>query len=416
MFLFFLNRPSRDKIFPFFFGAVGDGGAPEDGEDFVVPFGTGGTGAKKLPFSVDDIEQIVEFADVLGGAEKQKPPLSEAVVQQGQNLFLQLLIHVDEQVAATHQIEVAEGGIAGEVVGGEDDHFPQLAGNFVQTGAAAEVAAQASFIHLPGDALRVDPLPPDLQALGVDIGGKDLDLELPLHPVHQLQQHDGDGVGLLAGGTPRHPDPHRPVGGMFLEHLLQFILQGGESLQIAEKAGDVDQQIDEQGLGLGSVAAQEAEVVFEALEAVQGHAALYAAAQGVLLVTGEIVAGGFLHQVEDLIDPLFQSIFGPGLHKFPPGLARLEAKLHQLAPHLLHRQDEVHQASLYGGVRHPFVLGLLLFLSHYQAAGGIDRPQFLGSVASGPGEDDADGILSEGLGHVEEEPVDQPQRVAGDLD
>ncbi len=41
----------------------------------------------------------------------------------GQHLFLQQRVEVDEQVAAAHQVDLAEGRGGDDVVRGEDHHF-----------------------------------------------------------------------------------------------------------------------------------------------------------------------------------------------------------------------------------------------------------------------------------------------------
>src|SRR5689334_395805 len=73
---------------------------------------------------------------------------------------------------------------------------------------------------------------------------------------------------------------------------------------LAEKAGDVDEDVLVEGVDLLRVLLEETDVVLDAGRLVQHHPALEAAAEGGLLVVGEIDARTAAQQGEDLLPVL----------------------------------------------------------------------------------------------------------------
>src|SRR5207244_1613045 len=103
-----------------------------------------------------------------------------------------------------------------------------------------------------------------------------------------LQQANRQRVHLLARGTTWHPDANRLAGASIAndprKHLL---LERLEHVGIAEKPGDVDQQVLEQRLRLRGIALQKSRVTLQRVELVHHHAAPNAPLKGVGLVMRE---------------------------------------------------------------------------------------------------------------------------------
>lgn len=334
-------------------------------------------------------------------------------MQKGQHPLLQGVIHIDEEITAAHQIKARKGGIASEIVDGEDDHIPQLRVDPVTICIADEKAAETPLGNFGGNIILIHPFPADFNALGVDIGGEDLDGESLFQLLHRLEQEDGQGVRLFARGAPGNPDPHRPVGLPVRQHPDQFRLKGREGLGVAEKAGDVDQQIPEQRLGLLRVVPQIAGIIAQAIELMDGEPPLDAAADGVLLIAGKIVPRNAMNRHQHLLQVAIEALLLTLPPHLPAGGAGITDVADQFLPHLLHRQDQIDHPRLDGASRHAVELGLLDILRQHQPAGGIDGARPLGPVACGPGEDDSDGVLPLILSQGAEEFVDIEPHPAG---
>ncbi len=330
-------------------------------------------------------------------------------MEQGQDSLLQPLIHIDEQVAAAHQVEVTEGGVAGHVVKREDHHVPQLAGDSEVVPSPGEKAIQPRLRKVGGDAVGVGSRPPGLKARLIDVGGENLDRHLPLLPFHDLGQKDGQGIGLLSRGAPGHPDTDRVVGRAPAQQLLELLLERREGLRVPEETRDVDQQVVEQGMDLRGFFAEIGEVVGHPFELVQGHPPLDAPADGAFLVAGKIMPRHPLDDPQDFIQFRLQPLFAQGSSHLAPGLAALALVAEQFPAHLLGRQDEIDQPRLDGRPGHAGVFRLVFLLGHDQATGGVDRSQPLGTVGPRPGEDDGNCIFSLVVRQGEEEVVDELQ-------
>ena len=249
--------------------------------------------------------------------------------------------------------------------------------------------------------------------MAVDVGGEHLHPETLLQRLQMLLKQDGDGIGLLAGGTARHPDPYQCARGLAVKEAWDdLFLERLERLRVAEEMGDADQEVAKEGLRFGRVLLQVAYVPVQPLDLVDGHAPLDAAAYGVFLVLGKVVTRLGAQQDEDL----FQRVFGLGgrrRERARRSSERVGDVGHEPPRHLGRRQYIVHQAGVDGTVRHAVVLGGLGVLRHRHAAFALDRPQAQGPVAAGPREHDADGPLVLVLGQRAEEKVNRQAQAAG---
>ena len=136
-----------------------------------------------------------------------------------------------------------------------------------------------------------------------------------------------------------------------------------------------------------------------------GHAPLDAAMDGARLVLGKVVAGLGAQQNEDL----FHRVLGPG-HRNGGGPGEFAEGVHgvgdKLGGHLGRGQFVVHQPGGDGAARHAVEFGGNGVLDHDHAALSLDGAHAQCAVASGAGENDADGPLALVLGERAKEEVD----------
>ena len=352
------------------------------------------------------------FAHAFGGAEEEPAVRLQREVKKREEVLLQLRAEVDQQIAATDQIELEKGRILDDVLLGEDQ---QVADAFVDAIAAAiggEEARQAFGRKIGGDAGRIAAGAGGRDGLAVDVRGEELHGEAGLDRLHALDQQDGERVGLLARGTARGPDADHRTGrftgkergdDLFLQHL--------EHLRIAEEMGDADEHVTKQRLHLGGSLLEIFDVAVDPLDLVHGHAALDPAVDGARFVLGKVVAGLGAQQDEDLLQRVLD------LGGRDSAVLRVPAKgvrgvADELRGHLGRQQFVVHQAGADGAARHAVELGRGRVLRHDHAALTLDRAHPLGAVAAGAREDDADGPLALLLGERAEEKIDGQTQAA----
>ena len=173
-------------------------------------------------------------------------------------------------------------------------------------------------------------------------------------------------VGLLAGGAAWRPNPDLVVRALAREQLRNDLLrQSVESVLVAEKRGNADQQIMEELDDLLTVFAQPRDVIIDIPHFEHLHAALNPAQERSILVAGEIVAELVAQDVADRLARLFDAV-ARGVIARGAGVERAEA-LHvfdQLAGHVLDRNLQIDRArgdrvGRHIGVARRRVIGLL---------------------------------------------------------
>ncbi len=137
----------------------------------------------QLQFAVQRGKKIAKLAHGLGGAQEEKTARVQRVVEQGNELLLQVPAHIDQEVAATDQVELGERRVFDHVLLGKDQH---VADAFVDAiGAAAglgrEKPRQPLRRDVGGDAGRIEAGAGRGNRLAVNVGGEDLHLETLLH-------------------------------------------------------------------------------------------------------------------------------------------------------------------------------------------------------------------------------------------
>ena len=116
------------------------------------------------------------------------------------------------------------------------------------------------------------------------VGSKHLNFRLVGVRAEGLEQKHRDGVDLLAGGAPGHPDAKRGEPPSQMQLREYALSQSLKALRIAKEARDVDEDVVGQRLELGGILPQERHIVVQRRNLVQSHPARDAAADGGLLI------------------------------------------------------------------------------------------------------------------------------------
>ena len=265
----------------------------------------------QLRLAIQRGKKVHELAHGLRRAQEEHAARVQRVVEQGNELLLQFPSHIDQQIAATDQVEFGERRVFDHVLLGEDHHVADALVDAV--GAAVrllgEKARQPFRRDVGGNAGRIDAGAGAVDGPAVNVGGKHLQLETLLQLLHALLEQDGEGIGFLAGGTAGHPDANQCARGFAGKKPRDdLFLERPERLRVAEETGDADQEVAKERLHFGRGLLQIADILVQPLDLVDGHAPLDAADDGALLVLGKIVTGLGAQQEEDL----FQRVFGLG--------------------------------------------------------------------------------------------------------
>ena len=215
-------------------------------------------------------------------------------MEQRNELFLQIAAQVDQQVAATDQVQLGEGRILDHVLLGENQHvanvFFDAKDAVIRLGR--EEARQPLRRKVGGDGGRIDAGAGRGNGVAVDVRGKHLHIEVLFHRLLAFGQEDGQGIGLLSGGAPRGPDTdggiRRLAGEEFGDDLF---LQRLEGFGIAEETGHADQHVTEQGVHFIGRLVDEFDVTLHGFDLVHGHAPLNTALDGGGFVLRKVVPG-----------------------------------------------------------------------------------------------------------------------------
>ena len=214
----------------------------------------------------------------------------------GNNAVLRFCFEIDQQVAATEQIELGERRVLDDVLHGEHHRVADVFLHLVAGVVLGKEAAQAFRRDVLGDVGRIVTGPRHGDGVVVEVGGVDLNVQFPLLPgadlILQLEQEDGDRVGFLAAGATGHPDAEHVVLRLVCQQRWQDgLLERDKGLGVAEKAGDIDQQFPKQQWRLVGVFPQKARIGRFVLDVVQRHAAFDATTNRALLVEREVMPG-----------------------------------------------------------------------------------------------------------------------------
>ena len=96
-------------------------------------------------------------------------------MKEGHELSLRLRREIDEEVTATDDVELGEGRVHNDILGGKDYCLPDFLGNLVAVLGLDEKPVQTLLRYVGGNIGRKRTLSGPVNGLPVQIGGKDLE-------------------------------------------------------------------------------------------------------------------------------------------------------------------------------------------------------------------------------------------------
>ena len=359
---------------------------------------------------VDLLEQRGGVPDTLRWPQEQPSARIEPIVEAADGTGLQRDAEIDQHVAAGDQIELREWRILEHAVHREHAHLANFPHRTVESAVLDEPFGAAFRRHAGQRRLAIARHPCGRDRPLVDVGAEDLRLRRGCLPVHQLFEHDRQGIDLLPAGTAGDPDADRVgralAGQDFRQHRFLHGMEGGG---IAKELGDTHQQVAEQPVDLLRLALHQLDQASHRGDALGVHAAQDAARQRRSLVAAEIMPHAAAQQGADLGEQRgiqLPRVRWTGRRR---RVAQRPLVLEQLGRHRRHGQQVVDEAAGHRAVRHAgHCLPVVLRLGEDEPAVLLDRAQAARPVAARARQHDADGVARLVLGEGREATVDRP--------
>ena len=260
---------------------------------------------------------------------------------------------------------------------------------------------------------RIAALGSDFEGTPVGVGGEDRHVPLEFGLARLFAKNNGQRIGLFPRGAGGGPDPHLVLrlaaGEEAGDHpLFQF----AEGNRVAEKLGDLDEEIPVEGVEFLLIGVQNPGVGLQVFELAKLHPALDASGHSRFLVLAEVELKPAPQQAEDFPEPgrLFLAEAGQYLGSL---LRRCGLVVQQEFGHPFRGELQVAAAARQSRARHAVELGRLETLHQYQPPGLMNFPDAARAVAAGTGEDDSDAAVGGIPGQGGEIDVDGEVRVAG---
>ena len=218
---------------------------------------------------------------------------------------LHLRVEIDQQVSANDEVHIDEGRILDQILGGKDEHLAHVPAEPVQVAVLDKKTLQPLPGDIGGNPFAVGPLSGRFDGAGVQVGGKNLDLDFFLRFFHGLDEHHGHRVRLFSRGAARHPDPER----LFVprrpdEVGKRLIGQCLECLRVTEETRHADQQLREEPVQLVGILPEIADVLARVMDLENVHPAGDPTMDRVHLVAGQVVARLLPQQEQNLLKGL----------------------------------------------------------------------------------------------------------------
>ena len=174
---------------------------------------------KNAVLAIQRRKQLGMLGQRLGGAEKQVTARPQRVMKHRHEPLLQLLVEIDQQIAARDQIDAREGRVADYAVRRKDAEVPHVLAQRVADAVAGKKTLEPLWAdvlqHRRGVARRARYADRRI----IDVGREHDDLRPRLELRHLFEQQHGDRVGLLAGCGSGYPDSDRIARPLIFEQM-----------------------------------------------------------------------------------------------------------------------------------------------------------------------------------------------------
>ncbi len=182
-------------------------------------------------------------ARALGAAHEQQPAGAQRKMKNVEDSLLRLRRQVDEEVAAGDKVDPRKRGVAQEVMHREKNLLAQLLAHAVAAVILAEKTLEPRRRDVRLDGGGIKTLARLVHRLFVNVARENLERRRRRQALRLFAEKHGQGVGLLAGRAPRHPDPQvilfLPPG----EELRHMGFHRRKGFLIPEKMGHANQEI-----------------------------------------------------------------------------------------------------------------------------------------------------------------------------
>jgi hypothetical protein len=161
--------------------------------------------------------------------------------------------------------------------------------------------------HFGFDAVGIQALARGRDRIRIDVRGEELQLDVAVAGGNPLMEEHGEGIGFLARAATRNPDAQSAIGCPAVEQAGNHLLfQQVEHVPIAEKAGDVDQEVLREQIQFAPVGAQPVEIAVHIVGRDRSHlhAPFDPALQRTGFVEGKIVRRPGAQKLDDVRQPL----------------------------------------------------------------------------------------------------------------
>lgn len=316
-------------------------------------------------------------------------------------------LHVDEHVAATDDVHVAEGRIVRRIVHGEHAATAQVPADHVPARDLLEISFQTLRRQVHRDAFRIGPFARNSHRSGAKIGGEDLDASDGVGAPKVLVHGDGKRIDLFARGAAWHPDAKRGLMGAATDHFGEHDLHNaGVRGILAKESRHVDQDVLMEEHSLLAVVLEEVKIVAYGRRFARDHAPIDPPFKRAALVLAEIDSGLTKDLLQDARDALPVVKGGCALRQRLAQPHKLGGHPSKLCGDLRGGQDVVRHTGRDRALGHVGVLRRRDRLHEDESTGGFHLPRAQRAIGERAREDDAHRPRPRVGGERSEEPVD----------